>query len=148
MVEVLRVGSPDRLAYASNGGSGGGYEGSSSEIVVDRNTVCTGGSQIAGGSGSDNSGEFGLGASLLNYVGPGSGGGYYGGGTSEVKSCGGSSYIGNSLLTDKAMYCYNCQESSEESTKTISTTCTSSTPTEKCAKKGNGYAKITLISID
>ena len=46
------------------------------------------------------------------------------------------------------MYCYNCQESSEDSTKTISTTCTSATPTENCAKSGNGYARITLISTD
>ena len=35
-----------------------------------------------------------------------------------------------------------------ESTKTISTTCTSATPTENCAKQGNGYARITLVSID
>lgn len=59
---------------------------------------------------------------------------------------GGSSYIGNALLTNKVMYCYNCTESSTETTKTISTTCHSSTPTENCAKEGNGYARITLIS--
>ena len=34
----------------------------------------------------------------------------------------------NTLLTNKAMYCYNCQESTEESTKTISTACVSETP--------------------
>ena len=61
---------------------------------------------------------------------------------------GGSGYIGNHLLTNKAMYCYNCEESNEESTKTISTTCTEETPTSNCAKKGNGYARITLVSID
>ncbi len=44
------------------------------------------------------------------------------------------------------MYCYNCQESSEISTKTISTTCVNATPTAACAKSGNGYARITLIS--
>lgn len=43
------------------------------------------------------------------------------------------------------MYCYNCEESSEESTKTISTTCAEETPTSNCAKKGNGYARITYI---
>ena len=43
------------------------------------------------------------------------------------------------------MYCYNCTESSEESTKTVSTTCAEKTPTENCAKKGNGYARITYI---
>ena len=61
---------------------------------------------------------------------------------------GGSGYIGNTLLTNKVMYCYDCEESSEESTKTISTTCSEETPTSYCAKKGNGYARITLVSID
>ena len=78
-------------------------------------------------------------------------GGYYGGGggaTSNKDSSGGggSGYIGNSLLTNKAMYCYNCEESNEESTKTISTTCAEETPTANCAKKGNGYARITYIN--
>ena len=59
-----------------------------------------------------------------------------------------SGYIGNSLLTNKVMYCYNCEESFEESTKTISTTCSEETPTSYCAKKGNGYARITIVSID
>ena len=76
----------------------------------------------------------------------GGGGGLYGGITGLYGGTGGSSYIGNSLLTEKSMYCYNCTESTEESTKTISTTCVNSTPTENCAKKGNGYARITLIS--
>jgi len=44
------------------------------------------------------------------------------------------------------MYCYSCEESSEESTKTISTTNTSKNPISNYAKKGNGYAKITLIT--
>ena len=43
------------------------------------------------------------------------------------------------------MYCYNCTESTEESTKTISSTCVNEIPTENCAKSGNGYARITLI---
>ena len=43
------------------------------------------------------------------------------------------------------MYCYNCEESTEKSTKTISTTCTSETPTENCSKQGNGYARITYL---
>ena len=82
----------------------------------------------------------------------GGGGGYYGGfanlaegQNSDDAGAGGSGYIGNSLLTNKAMYCYNCEESSEESTKTISTTCAEETPTSNCAKKGNGYARITYI---
>lgn len=85
----------------------------------------------------------------------GGGAGFYGGFSyqgietkSDAAGAGGSGYIGNSLLTEKSMYCYNCQESSEESTKTISTTCTSATPTANCAKQGNGYARITLVSIN
>lgn len=58
---------------------------------------------------------------------------------------GGSSYIGNSLLTDKVMYCYNCEESTEESTKTISTTNVSEEAISNYVKQGNGYAKITYL---
>jgi len=43
------------------------------------------------------------------------------------------------------MYCYNCEESTDESTKTVSTTNVSETPISNYAKKGNGYAKITYI---
>ena len=43
------------------------------------------------------------------------------------------------------MYYYNCEKSTEESTKTISTIKVSETPISKYAKKGNGYAKITII---
>ena len=59
---------------------------------------------------------------------------------------GGSSYIGNSSLTNKGMYCYNCTASTATDTKTTSTTCTSSTATANCAKQGNGSAKITILS--
>lgn len=89
------------------------------------------------GTGNSDSGAYG-------------GGGFYGGGatTGAGGAGGGSGYIGNPLLKDKVMYCYNCEESNEESTKTISTTCNEETPTSNCAKKGNGYARITLISIE
>lgn len=113
---------------------------------------------------TQNSGyTFGLGQSTDDITGnynqeaPGAGGGWYGGLalTNTVAATlpysyagGGSGYIGNYLLTNKAMYCYNCEESADDNTRTISTTCTSETPTENCAKKGNGYARITLISID
>ena len=79
----------------------------------------------------------------------GGGGGLYGGYMNNVvgKSCGsgGSSYIGNKLLTNKVMYCYNCEESTDESTKTISTTNVSEEVISNYAKKGNGYARITYI---
>lgn len=78
----------------------------------------------------------------INVGGSGKSGNCYGGGG------GGSSYIGNSLLSDEVMYCYSCTTSTATNTKTISTACNEATPTENCAKKGNGYAKITLQSIN
>ena len=145
--------------YIANGGAAGGYIGSEGAIFLDscatsEDNAATGGTQTSGGLGNNssknNAGLFGKGGDGLT----GGGSGYYGGGGTYNVGCsaeggaGGSSYIGNSLLKDKVMYCYNCSESSEESTKTISTTCNEETPTENCAKKGNGYARITLVSMD
>ena len=90
-------------------------------------------------------GNFGQGASRTNKITAGGGGGFFGGNAGDIVGAGGSSYIGNPLLVEKAMYCYNCEESTEESTKTISTTNVSETPTSNYAKIGNGYARITYI---
>ena len=135
--------------WSGTGGSGGGFKGNSGQSNTSYFLPGGGGTQNSGGNSGSNgtAGNFGL-SELTNPSGSCGGGGYYGGGTSWGSAGGGGSgYIGNSLLTEKSMYCYNCQESSEESTKTISTTCTSATPTANCAKQGNGYAKITLISL-
>ena len=51
----------------------------------------------------------------------------------------------NMDVTEKVMYCYNCTASSDAATKTISTTCTSSSPTKNCSKSGDGHAIITYI---
>ena len=159
------------------GGSAGGYMGNKSFVgnfgIHSFNN--TGGNQNSGGvsiitdevSGCNGSfGQGGIGTcglnggdsikSLLHRNSGGSGGGgFYGGAGASIGSqwkfygaTGGSGYIGNPLLKDKVMYCYNCEESNEESIKTISTTCNEETPTSNCAKKGNGYARITLVSID
>ena len=135
--------------WSGTGGSGGGFKGNSGQSNTSYFLPGGGGTQNSGGNSGSNgtAGNFGL-SELTNPSGSCGGGGYYGGGTSWGSAGGGGSgYIGNSLLTEKSMYCYNCQESSEESTKTISTTCTSATPTANCAKQGNGYARITLISL-
>lgn len=140
----------------NNGGSAGGIYGNAGSFL--KVTTCnTNLPKISGGT--QNSGYlFGMGQTgrdaVNAYCGQsgaaGGGGGFYGG-MSQTENYdtstggGGSGYIGNPILTDKVMYCYNCTESSEESTKTISTTCTSATPTANCAKQGNGYAKITFI---
>ncbi len=132
-----------------NGGSGGGFKSSGAysnndTTIVTQQQTCiatqTSGNLFGqGGSGTGNSGG---------------GGGFYGGffGGTINSNCnylgcgsGGSGYIGNYLLTNKVMYCYNCEQSTEESTKTISTTCTNSSPIANCAKQGDGYAKITYL---
>ena len=151
----------DKILIVAGGGGGRGGNGSTSfaggsaggilgNIGTKSNgeTNGTGGTQTAGGTGSF-SGSFGLGGSdtTTNSWGRGGGGGGFYGGGSGLKSSGGggSGYIGNSLLTSKAMYCYNCTASSDTATKTISTTCTNKNATEKCSKQGNGYAKVTYI---
>ena len=139
------------------GGDGGGYIGNDGEKYNQSATI----NGIGKGGTQNNSPmpEYGTGLEKQYYsmggmgygangVYVGGGGGFYGGSVSVSSSGGGSGYIGNTLLTNKAMYCYNCSESNEESTKTISTTCINSTPTSACSKQGNGYARITLISID
>ncbi len=130
-------------SWTNTAGSGGGITGNSAK---DRDgKVVAGATQTSGY-------KFGLGGAGANNTGaPGGGGGagYYGGtggSTNTAPGGGGSGYIGNSLLSDKAMYCYNCTESSDTDTKTITTTCVEETPTENCAKKGNGYVKITYLN--
>ena len=132
------------------GVSGGGYIGGSAFGYYwgTGNKSVVGGAQepTTGLESSQHAGSFGQGYDNVSTPGVGGGGGFYGGNSQQsIGGSGGSGYIGNTLLTDKSMYCYNCTESTEESTKTISTTCVSKTPTENCAKIGNGYAKITLI---
>ena len=141
----------------SDGGSAGGNSGNIGNYL--KFTTCNYNLTAISG-GTQNSGyQFGVGQSGRAAAnvgcaqsGSGGGGGGFYGGTSQTKDydsssgAGGSGYIGNELLTDKVMYCYNCETSNEEITKTISTTCTNSSATENCAKLGNGYAKITFVS--
>ena len=137
------------------GGSAGGYIGNNG--LYNKRGVSYGGTQVSGGTNTDSSsysGSFGKGGTNTNFS-AGGGSGLYGGsagGTDRTDAgddygtgAGGSGYIGNTLLTNKVMYCYNCTASSEEATKTISTTCVNEAATENCAKKGNGYAKITYV---
>ena len=134
-------------SYYNVGGSGGGVSGNNGN----GNALGKGGTQTSGGAGNGSnakSGSFGLGGGTSANKASGGGGGLYGGGTGYSYGSsggGGSGYIGNSLLIDKYMYCYNCATSDEESTKTYTTTCAEETPTENCAKIGDGYAKITFV---
>lgn len=142
----------------SLGGSGGGFQGGTGydgyNNVYGGKYAAIGATQSqAGGSGS-----FGLGADFYNtnYGGAGGGGGYYGGGGSNRGhggGGGGSGYIGNSLLLDKHMTCYECVVAigdDDVDIKTFSTMNISEEPINDMAKIGNGFAKITYLgeSID
>lgn len=150
----------------ANGGNGGGYQGVDGVTpgVGGWGSYGSGGTQTAGGYNVINASTCsncnsslyghnavaGFGYGGANGGGPSTGGGsgYYGGGGSYhvQASGGGSGYIGNSSLTDKYMYCYNCSTSSAAATLTYSTTNVSSTPTPNYAKSGSGAAKITLLA--
>ena len=145
--------------YKVVGGHAGGYIGNNGNIyksscATNEDNPATGGTQTTGGLGNNgdtsNKGTFGQGGTGTGLF-TGGGGGLYGGGGTHNVGCtaegaaGGSGYIGNSLLTNKYMYCYNCTTSDATSTKTYTTTNTSSTPISNYAKSGNGAAKITLV---
>ena len=133
--------------YHASGGSGGGYIGTNS-MDVPRGQYGTGGSQTAAGCNTDggNCSAFGRANRPGSYV-PvtGGGGGYYGGGGGYYGGGGGSGYIGNSRLTNKGMYCYNCAESSDVATKTTATTCTDASAKANCAKVGSGAIRIAHV---
>jgi len=139
-------------------GSGGGVSGVSPLHTnygsgYAGNTMPTGGTQSTGGTGTY-AGTFGSGSTSLTsdpvQATPGGGGGWFGGASSNFTGAsGGSGYIANPSLIDKHMYCYDCEESTEESTYTISegeNSCHSADPLPDCAKEENGYAKITILT--
>ena len=149
----------------NKGGSGGGIIGVDGGYYNASNKHNgTGGTQTFGGiinssTVAGKNGTFGYGGDAGynsgNKQGAGAGGGgYYGGGGGSNRyggGGGGSSFIGsNHLIADgnKVMYCYNCTESSEASTKTISTSNYSSDAVSNYAKEGNGYARITIQTIE
>ena len=134
--------------YHATGGDAGGIAGGDAKDLQWYDNYGRGASQTAAGCNSTGGSCGSFGASNL----PGSptpttggGGGYYGGSGGQYGGGGGSSYIGNSRLTNKGMYCYNCTESSDASTKTTSTTCVEADAKVNCAKKGAGAVRITRI---
>ena len=148
-------GGSNTAVMACSGGNGGGIQGGNGDSYKEGAITLygIGASQTFGGNFYDSRGNtnpvyhsIGSFGQAATCAGVGGGGGLYGGGCSAYSAGGGSGYIGNVSLTEKVMYCYNCEESTEESTKTISTTCVNETPTENCAKSGNGYARISLIN--
>ena len=153
-------GASDGGSHA-NGGAGGGYIGNNGQNPPNYDgSKGLGGTQNEGGSyewhnrATPNSGLFGQGAnsspsnSTNGGGGTGAGGGYYGGGSGGVwgGAGGGSGYIGNSKLTNAEMKCFNCTESPDKGLKTTAVNCAEENPNSNCAKKGHGYAKITLLN--
>ncbi len=147
-----------------SGGSGGGTMGSKGINPVNTGTeyMGTGGTQDNGGSDytfpsvEEGQGKFGQGGSAVKDPandgkysdGNGGGGGFYGGGGSSrfhAGAGGGSGYIGNERLTNKEMWCYNCEISEETNLKTSTTTETSAEAKSNTPKQGHGYAKITYL---
>ena len=129
-----------------SGGSGGGYIGASGTGIY--SFIGKGGTQSSGGEGYfHENGSFGLGGSYTNTNSAGgAGAGFYGGGSAANGGAGGGSgYIGNPSLTNKVMYCYNCEESKDALTKTINTSNIAQSPVSNYAKKGNGFVKITYL---
>lgn len=149
----------------ATGGSAGGYKGQNSINLSNSSYTCwnqkvniTGATQTAGGTSSKictdsdygNSGLFGKGGDYsttdANGSYTGGGAGLYGGASSRMLGgSGGSSYVGNSKLSDQMMYCYNCEESQTASTRTVTTSNIAEMATAKYAKIGNGYARITFM---
>ena len=171
----------DRILIVSGGGGGygcwafaghgGGFAGTNSGSDDEYNGRSAGSHSIGGNQttgfafGLGGNGGIGINGDTCGSEGKGGGGGgFYGGyaytqtgAYSDDAGAGGSSYIANQNLNNKAMYCYDCEEDLENiDTYTISTTgdnkdeniCPdgySSDPVSKCAKSGNGYIKITYV---
>lgn len=146
---IVAAGGGGTSPNNPQGGHGGGIQGVNGKDGACSSKYGFGGTQTEPGKcaadSSNGRGSFGQGG----VWGSGGGGGYWGGGGGTSGGCygsggGGSGYIANSLLTNKSMYCYDCIGSNDESTKTVSTTCVEETPIENCAKKGNGFVRISL----
>lgn len=138
-------------------GAGGGFKGNISKTDGNCTTEIysiAGGTQTSGYLfGQGQNGYNRIEANNCGCEGIGGGGGGFYGGTSyqrdgiesSLSGAGGSGYIANTNLYNKKMVCYNCETSTDINTYTESNTCAESDPTPNCSKKGNGYAKITLV---
>ena len=159
-------GYVDKTSTSTTGmtyGSGGGYTGTSSRRATNSggdSGQAKGGSQTAGGN--KNAG-FGYGANTSSSAG---GGGFYGGagggvvGSTEYNGGGGSGYINSTYLLSgkRFMFCSGCSESKDDGIYTVNVHGTStlrdtencpngysSNPVSRCAKLGNGHARITYL---
>ena len=147
-------GGSNAAIMACSGGNGGGIQGVNGDSYKEGTVTLygIGASQTSGGNFYDSRGNtnpiyysigsFGQGATC---AGVGGGGGLYGGGCTPYSAGGGSSYIGNNLLKNKKIYCYNCKESAEENTKTINSTNVSNKSIIEYSNIGDGFARIIFL---
>ena len=125
------------VIMAVRGGAGGGICGNDSEVYTERSWTI-----YAKGATQTDGNAFGQGGS---HISSGGGGGLYGGYAKNYCGAGGSGYIGNPELKNKHMAGYEVTTSNDEDTKTISVTEATEEATEDCAKKGDGFARITFL---
>lgn len=139
-------------ATSHDGFDGGGYRGDTNDTNSHYEAIQTQTDEQGGvhafGIGSRN---FPPDAPTNKYYYGGSSGGWYGGlsyaGNSRSLAGSGSSYIGNSRLTNKCMYTRlangsNRYSSSAVDTKTVQALGYNANPVSQYMKEGNGYAKI------
>ena len=141
---LIVAGGGGGSSWSFTTGSGGGFQGG-----VSSQTSSNSGKQSSGfafGQGQDASGSAG------NDGVAGGGGGFYGGyandSSGKSSGSGGSGYIGNGLLSDKYMVCFNCGSSEDYSMKTINVSDVSNIseePVSDYAKSGDGFVKITYL---
>ena len=138
---LIVSGGGGGASYNYDSGSGGGAFGGITSTTNQTEVSQTTGYAFGQGQNATGAGDS-------DGVG-GGGGGYYGGYSNNVSfksaGSGGSGYIGNSRLNTKHMACYDCDISSESSSKTISVTDVSETPVANYAKIGDGAAKISFV---
>ena len=152
-------------AFNSSAGNGGGYKGTNAVSTQSNSEYSLGATQTSGNSfGQGGNGRNSSCSDSSSCEGNGGGGGGFYGGIATTDSgrysdrggTGGSGFVSNNKLSDRIMYCYSCEETSDIYTKTVSSTGSnkdsgicpngySDNPVSRCAKAGNGYAKISYI---
>lgn len=137
------------------GGNAGGMQANKGYVILD-------GSSEGGGQSASGSTKFGVAAST-GWDSGGNGGGWYGGANGRFSAGGGGSgFIDSTALASinkRAMFCYGCTQNTTDATFTVNTLGSSdyadktncpkgysTNPVSKCAKAGNGYARITFIN--
>lgn len=131
---------------------GGGWNGGGDADLIQTTVPDAGGAHQPGGGATSIYNVLIGDGQLVNYendinsivIAAGGGGGFYGGGAGYGAG-GGSGYIGNLLLSNKHMFGYGIPSSDEAGTKTVSGACVSIKATADCAKRGNGYDRITYL---